>query len=457
MGKDILIAAGKNSYLKSLLLFSLPLVAINVLQYFFGATNITVLGIFIKDEIRANASIAAVGATTTLIAFALSFAFALSVGVNALVACCVGEKNYEKSRKLVGTSVWLGIVYGVVIGVLGILLSEKLLILTNCSGEVLKKAAVYLRIYFLGFPFITVYNVLAAILRSVGDTVRPSVYLCLAIALNVVISILCATVFDLDVEGAAISSVLSQVFSCVLAFIRVLKTEGFSKLELKNVKFYKSEILEIAKLSVPVIIHMSITSLANIIVQSAVNAMGDKYITGYTIAIQIDNVIYQAMAAVAVASLSFVAVNFGAKDYKGIRNVTKAAIIIVTAIGVVSLLFIIFFARKVCGILTSEEAIIDIAMKRLTILAVPYTARGFIEIFSNVMRGIDGATVSMAIGVGNCLLQILMIYTFCRLINTYDFIIQTNIIVWAVSLAAYILFYIKRVNRIKRKNKEVSG
>ena len=102
MKRNVLIAAGEKSYLKSLLLFSLPLIAINVLQYFFGATNITVLGVFIKDEVRANASIAAVGATTTLIAFALSFAVALSVGVNALVACCVGEtikKNLKNSSE----------------------------------------------------------------------------------------------------------------------------------------------------------------------------------------------------------------------------------------------------------------------------------------------------------------------------------------------------------------------
>lgn len=456
MKRNVLIAAGEKSYLKSLLLFSLPLIAINVLQYFFGATNITVLGVFIKDEVRANASIAAVGATTTLIAFALSFAVALSVGVNALVACCVGENDKEKSKKLVGTSVWLGIVYGVVIGLLGIVLSERLLVWTNCSGDVLNKATIYLRIYFLGFPFITVYNVLAAILRSVGDTVRPSVYLCLAIVLNVVISILCATVFDLDVEGAAISSVLSQVFSCVLAFIRVIRTDGFSKLELKTVRFFKKEIFEIIKVSVPVIIHMSIASLANLIVQSAVNALGDRYITGYTIAIQIDNVIYQAMAAVAVASLSFVAVNYGAKDSKGIRNVTRAAIIIVAAIGVLALLFILFFARGACGILTSEDEIINIAMKRLSILSVPYTARGIIEVFANVMRGINGATVSMVIGVINCLLQILMIYTLCRVIGTYEFIIETNIIVWVISLVAYVVFYIKYVKKIKQKNGQVT-
>ena len=118
-------------------------------------------------------------------------------------------------------------------------------------------------------------------------------------------------------------------------------------------------------------------------------------------------------------------------------------------------MFILFFARAACGILTSEEEIINIAMKRLSILAVPYTARGIIEIFANVMRGINGATVSMIIGVINCVLQMLMIYTLCKVIGTYEFIIETNIIVWAISLVAYVVFYIKGVKKIKQKNEQV--
>lgn len=428
--------------MKSMLLYALPMMAVNILQYFFGAANITVLGILIRDVDRANASVAAIGATTTLTALALAFATGLSVGTNVLVARLVGERAEEKAQRTVGAAAFLGIVSGVLFGGAGAALSRKLLEWTSCDPSVIDKATAYLRIYFLGFPFITLYNVLSAVQRSAGDTVRPSAYLAAAIALNIALAVFFTAALHSDVKGAAISVVISQAVAAVLSFVRLLKTSGCSKLKIRYVRAAKTECAELLKTALPVVIHTSLFALSNVIVQSAVNGFGEKYMAGYAIAVQIDNVIYQAMAAVTIAALSFVSVSYGERNAAGVRKATRVSLYLICIIGGTAVLFIFTAGRAVCGVLSKDEEVVNAAMKRLTILGLPYTLCGIAEAFANVLRGMGKSALSMAIGiVGNCGARILLLKTVCRKYATFEALLFVFPVTWALTIVVYVAAY----------------
>ena len=229
----------RGSIFKKLLIFAAPLIFMNVLQLLFNATDIAVLGIMVNDK-----AVAAVGANSSIINLIVNLFIGLSVGTSVVLGKSVGANSLEKSRRIVGTATLTSVIIGVILLFVGYFGAETFLRWTACDESILASATKYLQIYFLGMPIMMLYNFTAGMLRAVGDTFRPMIYLLISGAANVGLNIFFISL-GLTVEGVAIGTVASQGISAVLSIIAMLKHEGHCKLELKRLRIYKEELVDI--------------------------------------------------------------------------------------------------------------------------------------------------------------------------------------------------------------------
>lgn len=422
----------EGALLKKIIIYSLPLMATNILQLLFNLADTVVLSQFSKEGVSA---VGAVGSTTALINLIIGLFVGLSVGANVLVAKCVGEKNKEKSEKIVGMSILVSLVFGAILAIIGVVGARYFLVAMNCDKELLDMATVYIRIYFFGMPIILLYNFVASILRAVGDTFRPLMYLIIAGVINIFLNLFFVLVLHYDVEGVAIATVVSQVVSAILSIIALLKNKGYSHLNVKKIRIYKGEFIEMLKIGVPAGLQGCVFSISNVLIQSSINKFGKVVISANTVAGQLDGFIYNAMNAVALASLAFVSQNLGAGKLDRVKKVILESTAVVTVVGFIVAAIILLFKRQLCGFFApGDDEVIKIAVHRLNIMCTTYFLCGIMEVLSNSLRGIGKSTLAMIISLsGSCFFRILWLQTVCLKWTTLNAIYVVYPISWVLT------------------------
>ena len=430
-----------------LVVYALPLVLTNVLQLLFNAADVAVLGIFVSDD-----AVAAVGATGALINLIIGLFVGLSVGANVLVARFSGEQNVDSAHKTVGTSVIVSLITGVILAFIGYFFAETFLEWTKCDPDVLDMATKYLKIYFIGMPIMMLYNFCASILRAVGDTMRPLIFLIIGGVVNIGLNIFFILVLDKTVEGVAIATVVSQGISAVLSVIVLLKGKGYAKLDMKKFKIYMPELKEMIRIGLPAGLQGCVFSISNVLIQSTINTFSKTYMTANTVASQFDGFIYNAMNAVALSCLAFVSQNYGAKKFDRIRTVVRQSVLLVTVIGLVIGGGIILFSAQLCGLITDDPEIIRIAQNRLYILASTYFTCGIMDVLSNFMRGLGKSTTAMIVSLsGSCLFRIIWLKTVYLLNPTIEMVYIVYPISWVLTIGVYMIMYFPTLNHAKKE------
>ncbi|MBQ7348672.1 MAG: MATE family efflux transporter [Clostridia bacterium] len=393
--------------LKKMILYALPIIGVNILQLLFTAADLTVLGIFTGND---NA-IAAVGAATPIINLCIAFFTGLAVGANVLIARCVGARDIEKSKRYVGTAVFVSVVFGIFLMIVGVLLAEQMLIWTSCAEGVLPYATTYLKIYMLGMPIIMIYNFSAAILRAVGDTLRPLIFLIIGGVLNIVLNIFFVTVVGWDIEGVAIATVVSNAVSGICALVLMVKSGGYAKVEKKNFKIHKQEFVEIFKIGLPVAISKCLFSFANVIVSSNLNALGETAMTAHSITKEFDGFILEIVHGISASVIVVISQNYGAKNMNRIKKVIFLSVIMQAVTTLVLGTILIFAGRALCGIMTDTKEVLDLCMVRITTVSIFYILLGVMSSFQEAIRGIGFSFTSTLISVfSNIILRLLYLY-----------------------------------------------
>ena len=430
-----------------LVVYALPLVLTNVLQLLFNAADVAVLGIFVSDD-----AVAAVGATGALINLVIGLFVGLSVGANVLVARFSGEQNVDSAHKTVGTSVIVSLITGVILAFIGYFFAETFLEWTKCDPDVLDMATKYLKIYFIGMPIMMLYNFCASILRAVGDTMRPLIFLIIGGVVNIGLNIFFILVLDKTVEGVAIATVVSQGISAVLSVIVLLKSKGYAKLDLKKFRIYMPELKEMVRIGLPAGLQGCVFSISNVLIQSTINTFSKTYMTANTVASQFDGFIYNAMNAVALSCLAFVSQNYGARKFDRIRTVVRQSVLLVTVIGLVIGGGVILFSAQLCGLITDDPEIIRIAQNRLYILASTYFTCGIMDVLSNFMRGLGKSTTAMIVSLsGSCLFRIIWLKTVYLLNPTIEMVYIVYPISWVLTIGVYMIMYFPTLNHAKKE------
>lgn len=425
-----------------ILKFSIPLALMGILQLLYNAADLIVVGNFSDDA----EALGAVGSTSALINLIVNLFMGLSVGTNVIVAKLYGSKDYTKLSSIVHTSLLSSFIIGIILGIFGFFFSGNLLHIMNNDLELSK---VYLKIYFIGMPANLLYNFASAILRAVGDTKRPLYYLTISGIVNILLNLLFVIVFDMSVSGVAIATVASQVISCVLIMLTLIKTKQPYRFKFDELKIDKKALWEITKIGLPAGIQSSIFSISNVIIQSSVNLFGPIAMNGNSAAQSVEGFVYTSMNSVYHGALAFTSQNYGAKNEKNIKKITLYSLIIVTLIAVILGVPLFIFGKEVLSIYTKVPKEINVGYIRLHYLCLPYFLCGIMDVMVGILRGIGYSTTPMIVSiVGVCGIRLLWIYTIFY--NVADFSSVESLhylyisypISWIITFIAHLICYI---------------
>lgn len=433
--------------LKKILVFSVPVVLAGTLQLLYNASDMIVVGRFAEAG-----SLAAVGATSALINLIVNVFMGLSVGTCVVVARCYGQRDYESASRAAHTSIVISIVCGIFVGFLGFFLARPLLELMATPEDVIDRAALYMKIYFIGIPGNMLYNFGSAIMRAGGDTRRPLYYLTASGIVNVLLNLLFVIVFHMGVAGVATATIISQLISAVLVTIHLCKTEGACKIEYKKLKISRHELLLIAKIGLPAGIQGSVFSISNVIIQSSVNSFGSVVMDGNTAAGNLEGFIYTAMNSVSQAALSFVSQNYGAVKFDRIKKVTAICSVIVVVMGVVMGGLFYGFSDTLLGFYNKNPDVIAAGKIRMSIICTTYFTCGVMDVLSGSMRGLGKSTTSMIVSlIGACLFRIVWIYTVFAAEHTLFWLYISYPISWVLTDLTHFTCFTVSLKKEERK------
>ena len=377
-----------------LISFALPLMISGMLQLMFNAVDIIVVGRFTGSQ-----ALAAVGSTTALICTFTNLFIGVSLGANVLAARFYASGKTKEMSETVHTAILLALISGIAMSVIGILCARESLVLIATPDDIIGQAALYLRIYFSGMPFFMLYNYGAAILRAVGDTKRPLMYLIAAGTANAVLDLILVIIFKMGVAGVAIGTITSQFISCVLVIRCLCKTDAIYKLYISKLRIKKYYLIQILKVGLPAGIQSTVINFSNVLLQSSVNSFGEIAMAGYTAANNILGFLYVSVNSVTQACMSFTSQNYGVRKFKRmdkvLANCAILSIIVSVVIGGGSYLL----GHQILGIYTKQEDVIQCGMEILSISTIPYFLCGLMDMIPGSMRGVGYSAVPMILSI----------------------------------------------------------
>ena len=392
---------------KQIFVFSLPLMASNVLQVLFNMADIAVVGQF-----AGSLSLAAVGSTSTAVTLFTGILIGIGGGINALIARYYGARNNTELRRTVHSSALICLICGILMMCFGLVGSRPLLELLNTKEELLDKATLYMQIYFCGMPALAVYNFGNAVYSAIGNTKKPLTYLMLSGVLNVVLNLFFVIVCKLDVAGVAIASITSQYLSAILIVAALLRSKEVYSLRLKELRLHRSNCREILSLGIPSGLQNGIFYVANLIIQAGVNTFDTVRVAGYSAAANADGLVYDVMAAFYTACSSFIGLNYGAGDLNREKKSYLICLAYSFGVGAVLGISLVVFGPAFLSLFTSDAAVIEAGMKRLTIMGLSYCVSAFMDNAIAGCRGLGKSVVPMIIVIsGSCVFRIVWVYT----------------------------------------------
>ena len=433
---------------KKIFVFSLPIMAMNVLQLLFNATNMIVVGRYTGSE-----ALAAVGATGALINLILNFFMGLSVGTSVVIAQDYGADDPANVSRGVHTSMFISIIAGFIVMVLGLALCDPLLILMGTPKDILALSSLYMKIYFVGVPGIMVFNFGAAILRAVGDSRRPMYYLVIGGVLNVVLNLVLVIVFHLGVAGVAWSTIVSQYLSMVLVILCLIRSESAIRFSPRRMlQIDRQKLIQIIKIGLPAGLQGLLFSISNVLIQSAVNSFGSTMVAASSAASNIEGFVGMVMNAYYTAAITFTGQNMGAKKYPRIDTIAKVSTVLIFSTWILIGGLTMLLARPLISIYTTDPNVINLGVQRIHIMMVAYFTCGLMNVFPGLTRGMGYSMLPMVITlVGACLLRIVWLVTFFAWYPTEVILFVCYPITWGMAGIGQVAVYFYARVRVRRR------
>ena len=421
-----------------LISFALPLMVSGILQLMFNAVDIIVVGRFSGSQ-----ALAAVGSTTALINVFTNLFIGVSLGANVLAARFYAAGKDKEMSETVHTAITLALVSGVVMAVVGLVFSRWALEIMGTPADVLDQSTLYMRIYFLGMPFFMVYNYGAAILRAVGDTKRPLMFLVVAGGINAVLNMFLVIAFHMGVAGVAIATVISQMISCLLVLRCLYKTDGSYQLRFSRLCMKKFYLVQIFQVGIPAGIQSTVINISNALLQSSVNSFGSTAMAGYTAANNVLGFLYASVNAVTQACMSFTSQNYGVGKYKRMDRVLLDCGILSFIIAFVLGCGSYIFGGEILKIYTEDPEVIRCGVEILSITTVPYFLCGIMDLFPGALRGMGHSGVPMILSiigtVGTRIVWIFWIFPEYRSLYTLFISYPAS---WAITIVMQVICFI---------------
>lgn len=413
-----------------ILRYALPVAATGILGQLFNASDIAIVGNFAEGD--TVAAVAAVGANGPVIGLLLNIFIGIALGANVVIANAIGRGDKETVSRAVHTSIVAAVLGGIIVGLLGQLVAEPVLSMLQVPEDVFPLALKYMRIYLLGLPVIFLYNFEAAIFRSAGDTKTPLVALALSGVLNVILNLFFVVVLNKTVDGVAIATVLANVVSSVVLLRRLLRSELFIHVELKNLRIDWKILWRILKIGVPAGIQGAVFSLSNIVVQSAINSLGKVTMAASSAAFNVEIMAYYILNSFGQACTTFVGQNYGAGQIDRCRKALKLCLIESVIATACAVCIALLSGKYLIALFNNDPEVIRLGMVRLKFIFMSYIFSTIYECMSGYMRGFGiSLTPALLTIFGVCGTRIIWIYTVFPMSQTFETIMQ----VYPISLA----------------------
>ncbi len=430
--------------------YTIPVILTGVLQLFFNAADLVVVGQFCGSK-----SVAAVGATSSLVNLIVNLFVGLSMGTGVVVSQGMGAQDDRKVQKAVHTAIPLAIISGALVMIVGLIFAPLFLGSMDTPPEIIDLSVVYLRIYFGGAVFMMLYNYGTAILRAAGDTQGPLLYLSIAGVLNVLLNLFFVLVCHMNVAGVALATTLSQVVSCLLVLRALMRRTDACKLIWKNLGIHRASMLQILRIGLPAGIQGSLFSISNVLIQSSINSFGSVCVAGNSAASNLEGFVYIIMNAFYQTTLTFTGQNVGAGNYARVRKVFQTCLWLVIAFGVFFGVGVCLLGEPLLSIYINDapDAILY-GMNRLSHICLIYFMCGMMEVVVGALRGMGLSFSAMLISVlGVCgfrMLFVLFIFPISQFHNLRSLYISYPIS-WTICIVAdMIIFYIVLHKRKKQ-------
>lgn len=432
---------------RKILLFAMPLAASNIIQQLYNSIDVAVVGRFASSE-----ALAAVGSNGSLINLMINIFVGVSVGANVLIAHHIGQANNEAIKRAISTSFVVAVVSGVVMMVVGVGFARPILELIDTPPEVIDLSTLYLRIYFVGIPFLLIYNFGAAILRSMGDTRRPLYCLFVSGLVNTLLNLVLVVGFDMSVAGVAIGTVVSFIINAVWVTILLFREAEPFGLRTCRFKIYKSELKRMMQIGVPAGVQGMVFSFANVFIQAAINRCGADAVAGSATALNYEYYCYFVISAFATTTTTFIGQNYGAGKIDRCKRAWRLCM--VSGVMLSALCNVVFYWQSdfFIGIFTTDADVAIYALQRMGIVLVTQWMACSYEISGGALRGF-GYSVQPALMTvfGTCLLRLVWIYTIYPLYHTYESLMLVFPVSWGITgtmVVALYLFVVRRLSHV---------
>lgn len=424
---------------KSLLTFTLPLLLSALLQQLYNTVDLLIVGRF-----AGKIDMAAIGASGAITVLVVALFMGLSTGASVLVAQHYGAKDRAALSKVVHTNFAIALYGGLVLTIFTVIFTPQFLAWIDTPPEVMGPAVRYMRILFAGLIPVMVYNMGSAVLRSVGDSVRPFNFLAIAAGLNIVLDLIFVGAFKMGAVGAGIATVLAQSVSGILVLLSLLKTTDIYRLRMKRIRFHKESLERIVAIGLPAAVSGGLISLSNVIIQAQINVFGAQAIAGVAAASRVDGFVFTSLEAFALAITTFVGQNIGAKKPKRLKSgIITALVMTLLFVASVSSILVIF-RTPLMKIFTSEKDVIFYGTKMIVILAPFYVIFSVTEVLSGAIRGSGTAVPIMIITlIGMFIVRLGWIFTAMPMYKTIDIICWSYPISWVFTCIMTLIYYFK--------------
>lgn len=423
---------------KQLLLFFFPILFGTFFQQLYNTVDAIVVGQYLGTE-----ALAAVGGGTgTAINLLIGFFTGLSNGATVIISQYYGARNYKDTNKAIHTSILIAIIGGIVILFIGLLFTRPILELIGTPDDVIDLAERYMRIYFLGSIFNTVYNMGAGIFRALGDSRKPLYFLIVGCVVNIILDVLFVGFTPLGVAGAAWATIISQAASAVLVVIYLRRLDEDIRLSLRNLRLDSVILKNTLRIGLPTGIQSILYTISNLIIQANVNAFGTATAAAWAAYGKLDAVFWMAINAFGIAATTFVGQNYGAKLYDRVRSGVKISLSIGGIMTVLISIVFLLLQDKGLMLFTTNQEVLSIGVSILLILVPTWITYMPIEILSGVMRGCGKTLIPTIITVvGICGLRALWLEIVPGETPTLLSVFLCYPVSWVITSAAIIIYY----------------
>ena len=424
----------EGSISRKIILFAIPLFLGNLFQQLYNTVDSLIVGNFLGSN-----ALAAVSSSGNLIFLMVGFINGIAMGAGVVIARYYGEKNHKKLQKAIHTTVAFGLAAGLILTVAGMYLAPKILVLMGTPSDVLPQSIAYFRTYFAGSLGFVMYNIFVGILQSIGDSRHPLIYLIVSSCINVVLDLFFIAGLGMGVGAAALATAISQFASAILCLIHLLRTKEEYRLYISKIRFDGRVLGEIIRNGVPSGFQNSVISIANVFVQTNINAFGKMAMAGCGSYAKIEGFAFLPVTCFTMALTTFVSQNLGAKQPDRIRKGLRQAVTIGVAYGALIGLVLIFGGRTLTRIFVNKSAVdvLDASAKYLRYLGFFFWSLGILNVNRMVTQGLGYSGRAVFSGVTEMIARVIVSVGF---VGTYGFtaICCADQAAW-ISASCYIL------------------